>query len=139
MIGFDTNMLTRLITEDDTKQFSNVLDLVYKYRALDETIYLDDIVICELVWVLGSTYKYTKIQVSIALETLFSSDTFVFRNIQSLQNAFELYKSGKADFSDYLICERTKEAGCITIYSFDKQPIKEGIFVTCNQFTNEDL
>jgi predicted nucleic-acid-binding protein len=37
-----------------------------------------------------------------------------------VDSAFELYKHGKADFSDYIILQTAREAGAIPVYTFDE-------------------
>jgi predicted nucleic acid-binding protein len=57
LISFDTNVLVRLIVQDDLDQAAIAEQ---RYRAAAETgepIFLCDVVLVELVWVLGVTYR----------------------------------------------------------------------------------
>ena len=131
MIGLDTNVLVRLVVEDDDKQFANAVDIMHKYADSGEKVYIDDVVICELVWVLSRAYKYTRGQIVSILGALLSMDQWQFRNLDVLKNTFELYKVGQAGFVDYFISARSKESGCDMVYSFDRAPIEDGVFVDC--------
>lgn len=57
MIGIDTNILVRIITRDDEKQTQVALDYLSKSST---PFVINHIVICELIWVLESAYKYDK-------------------------------------------------------------------------------
>lgn len=131
MIGVDTNILVRFITRDDAVQTGLVLELFKQYKGKSKSIYINVITLCELVWVLGSGYRYSKSQIVEALDILFLIDEFKLENHTSIHQAFLLYKTGKADFSDYASFYINKNFGCHVTYSFDKQPISESVFELC--------
>lgn len=54
MIGFDTNLLVRLMVEDDEPQLRRARQLVQEATERDEPIFIGDIVLSELEWVLDA-------------------------------------------------------------------------------------
>ena len=67
MIGIDTNILVRHLTQDDTEQANLVSLLLESYEGQKQSIYINKIVLCELIWVLERGYKYTKSQITLAI------------------------------------------------------------------------
>lgn len=131
MIGVDTNILVRFITKDDASQTNLVFKLFEQQKGKSKSIYINTITLCELIWVLDSGYDYAKNQIVSALELLFLADEFKLQHYTSIEEALFLYKTGKADFSDYVSFCINKNSGCLRTYSFDKQPVNESIFQTC--------
>jgi predicted nucleic-acid-binding protein len=84
VIGIDTNILVRLITRDDEKQTQVALD----YLSNSSTPFvINHIVICELVWVLESAYKYDKKQIIKALECILKVKQFLILEKNSVSVA----------------------------------------------------
>lgn len=130
MIAIDSNVLIRFITQDDQDQFILAKNLIAKYQGKIKSIYINNIILYELFWVLRSSYKYTKQQISDVLEKIIRIEEFEFENIDILLETIALYTTGKADFADYLIYVINKTAGFATTYSFDQKPVNENIFKT---------
>jgi predicted nucleic-acid-binding protein len=72
MIGLDTNVLVRYLVGDDAQQVKAVDKLVAEARKQDEPFYVDTIVLCETVWVLKSSYGFSRQQIHEALEQITS-------------------------------------------------------------------
>lgn len=132
MIGIDTNLLVRFITRDDARQTELVLELFEQHKGKSKSIYINVITLCELVWVLNRGYHYSKSQIIAALDLLFLVDEFKLEHPKSVQEAFVLYKTGKADFSDYVSFCINKNCGCFVTYSFDKKVVDESLFALCD-------
>lgn len=63
MIGLDTNVLVRYITQDDPQQAEQATRLIETRCAGADPGCIAQIVLCELVWVLSRAYGYSKPQV----------------------------------------------------------------------------
>ena len=59
MIGIDTNILVRFLTKDDTEQSLAVAKLFKQHNNNESSIFINDIVLSEVVWVLEKGYKYS--------------------------------------------------------------------------------
>ncbi|HQS83792.1 MAG TPA: type II toxin-antitoxin system VapC family toxin [Alphaproteobacteria bacterium] len=130
MIGIDNNILVRLVTKDDPYQLNQVLTFLSKAKANSTPLYINHIVLCELVWVLKKEYKYPKNTITSFLDDLIHTKEILFTNKEVLSEAIQLYKKGRGDFADYLTFTQNKKEGCSITYSFDTQLIKEKIFQT---------
>jgi len=56
MVGIDTNVLVRYITQDDLDQSSIASEFIEKNCTSDTPGIINQVVLCELVWVLKSAY-----------------------------------------------------------------------------------
>ena len=125
VIGIDTNILVRIITHDDEKQSQIALDYVSNSST---PFVINHIVICELVWVLESAYKYDKKQIIKALECILKVKQFLILEKNSVRSALKLYAETTIDFSDALIGYVNKEASCEFTITFDKAASKTSIY-----------
>lgn len=120
MIAIDTNVLVRYITNDDAEQAKIAITLLEQYKGQENVIFINDIVICELAWVLDRGYKYNKTDIIKTLKLLLTSTEFAFKHHDILILAVLEYESSKADIADILIGLLNHNYGCSTTYSFDK-------------------
>lgn len=116
MIGIDTNILVRYLTRDDEQQWQQAANVIQQ----NQTCFITNIVLCELVWVLrGANYSFRKDEIINVLEAMLHSVSFEFESRSTVDQALQRYKQGRADFSDYLIGAVSRQAGCTKIVSFD--------------------
>ena len=120
MIGLDTNVLVRYLTQDDAAQSRRVDTLVAQAVEAGARLHLDDIVLCELVWVLRGAYRFSKPTVASALDKIMSTALFSFDDRDLLRGALEEYREGSGDFADYVIGRRNIRAGCERTVTFDR-------------------
>jgi predicted nucleic-acid-binding protein len=121
MIAIDTNVLLRYLVGDDKSQTRLATELISKYFGQKGSIFINNIVVCELIWVLESGYKYPKAEIVNALNFLLRTEEFAFENLQILNQALDHYSKYKCDFSDVLIGKINSQLyNCSTTYSFDK-------------------
>ena len=120
MIGADTNVLVRLLTQDDLSQARRVDAILSAASRANENIYIDDVVLCEVIWVLEVRYKYEKTAIVNVLDQLLDTALFEFEDRGFVRNALIAYRAGPADFADYLIGLRNIRAGCDHTVTFDR-------------------
>ena len=101
MIGLDTNVLVRYLTQDDETQFKIAAKLIESAKA--GGLYVSDVVLCELVWVMEDCYGHARKEVAKLLENVLLTRVFVFQSQAELWSALADFRTGKGDFSDYLI------------------------------------
>jgi predicted nucleic-acid-binding protein len=119
MIGLDTNVLVRYITQDDPEQAAQAARLIDASCSVDAPGRVAHIVLCELVWVLRRAYGYSKLQVVEVLSQILVTAELAIENQEVAFQALDAYRDGPADFSDYLLALGNRAAGCRTTYSFD--------------------
>ncbi len=127
MIACDTNVLVRYIVQDD-KPLALKASRFIESLTSDDPGFIGTIVLCELNWVLKSAYKIPKSARLSTLENILSVSVFEIEDSDLCIKALRAYKTGKADFSDYLIREGALRAGCVSIATFDKDALKEKYF-----------
>ena len=120
MKGLDTNVLARYLTQDDAPQAKVVDELFRRCGADDETLHIDDVVLCELVWVLRAAYRQEKSAIVNVLEKVLSTAQFSFEDRGLLSQALADFRGGRGDFADYVIGRRNRRAGCDRTVTFDR-------------------
>lgn len=120
MIGLDTNILVRLLIEDDPVQTPLVFRLLGEALASNEVCYVSDVALCELEWVLVSSYDASRSEVASAFQRLFDQPGFLFDDPQSLRRALNRYRLSRVEFSDLLLGGRGQACGVRTTYTFDR-------------------
>ena len=112
----DSNLLLRLLTNDDPTQAEAVEKLL---KFSPEPIFLPDVTVAEIVWVLSSFYRLSKEEIIEKIYILLSSRNIDCNKALLLRSLY-FYRSFNIAFIDaYLAayCEQEKLEG---IYSFDK-------------------
>lgn len=120
MIAVDTNVLLRYFIEDDLTQSRKLDALLAQTRRTDIPIHVDDLVLCELVWVLRFGHDFDKATIIDALERILGTAHFSFVDREMLRQALDDYIHGSGDFPDYVIGRRNERAGCETTVTFDR-------------------
>ena len=118
MIAFDTNLVVRLMVEDDERQAKVALSILDNAVEKSEKVLVTDIVLSELEWVLDSAYRIPRLLA--AIQRLAADNRFVFEDQERLTNALARYQDGTGDLSDYLLGLKSREAGASTTYTFDR-------------------
>lgn len=119
MIGLDTNVLVRYVTQDDEEQSKKATKLIESVAGIEGSIFINNIVLCELIWVLERGYKYSKREIVTVLKAILTSIEFCFEDHKILWiSVLDLEKSN-ADFSDILIGKINDINKCKMSYTFD--------------------
>lgn len=106
MIGIDTNLLVRLIAEDDAVQAEQVRAL----RA-SETLFVSLSVLMEGEWVLRAAHGWPRDRIARALAALLELDAIEIESVALAEWAIGRYRAG-ADLADmlHLVANRETEA-----------------------------
>lgn len=119
MKGLDTNVILRFLVRDDEQQWQIADGYINDALQGNEICLINNIVLCEVVWVLRTSYKLNREKLIETLENILKANIFVFENREAIEWAIKQMKSGNADFSDYLITRINQLAGCQETASFD--------------------
>ncbi len=125
MIGIDTNILLRAITQDDA---------VYSKRATDflETCtrakpgFINPVVLMECVWSLKRRYKAKPEEILLVLRSILDNDGLQVMHENCVAQAVVMEETYPGSFTDALIGELNREAGCTVTASFDTET-RDGI------------
>jgi predicted nucleic-acid-binding protein len=120
MIGLDTNVIIRYLTQDDPLQAATATKLVESLTP-DAPGFVSTIVVIELTWVLQSSYRVSRREIASTLETLLRSKELVVERAELIWQALRRFNSGNGDFADCLIERCGNAAGCLHTLTFDKR------------------
>ena len=121
MKGLDTNVLVRYLTEDDPVQARRASTWIAAAVGRGERCFLSALVLCELAWVLRAAYRISKADLLLTLDRLLATTQFVIGDKDVGRAAVEAYRTGQADFADYVIGASHREAGCDRTATFDRR------------------
>lgn len=121
MIGLDTNVLVRYLTQDDAAQARRANTLLSEAAAKGDRCFIGSVVLCELAWVLRGAYDFDKATIVSVLERILATAQFAIDEKDLVRRAVDDYRTGKADFADYVIGHRGHEAGCAATATFDRR------------------
>jgi predicted nucleic-acid-binding protein len=119
MIGLDTNILVRYLTQDDPGQSRKAAHEIEKGLSAGHLFYITNIVMCKLVWVLETAYQYDRREIVPVLENILRTKQFQFENKDLLWRGLADYRDKKGDFADHLIGRVGHKAGCDETLTFD--------------------
>jgi predicted nucleic-acid-binding protein len=119
--GLDTNVLIRYLTQDDAEQARSANAVVAESTVGTDRCYVGPVVLCELTWVLRESYDRTKADLIKTLELILATRQFEIGNKDVIRAALEAYRTGRADFADYVIGESHRQDGCAETVTFDRR------------------
>ncbi|HSC68772.1 MAG TPA: type II toxin-antitoxin system VapC family toxin [Cellvibrio sp.] len=127
MIGLDTNVVIRYLTQDDVKQSAIANRIIEQELNEKNQGYITLISLIEITWVLESCYAQTKDDVINVLDSLLTIKQITIEKTDLVYLALKRFRSGNADFSDALITLVCEHAGCKRVVSFDKKAVTVGM------------
>lgn len=124
MAALDTNLLVRLLVQDDPQQTAAVQQLLARSIQNAETLFVPITVSLELEWVLRARYRFVKADVIHALSTLLRAMELSFESEPALEVALLHYEQGSADYADCLHAALAALAHAQPLWTFDKAAAK---------------
>lgn len=116
----DANVILRFLTGDPP-------DLAAAARALFDaveqgqvTLFIDEIVVAEVVWVLHSFYHHSPTEIGRVIQELLSHEGLEATDKAGVLAALSLFAEKNVDFADALVAVHMGQQGVQEIYSFDR-------------------
>jgi predicted nucleic-acid-binding protein len=119
MIGLDTNVLVRYLTQDDAAQSQQATELLERRLSEANPGFISLVAMAELVWVLDRAYRMAARQIAGAIERILQTEVFVIEKEQEVFAAMIVLRQGGGSFADALIAELGLQAGCSYTLTFD--------------------
>ncbi|WP_421915853.1 PIN domain-containing protein [Mesorhizobium sp.] len=119
-IGIDTNVLLRMVVNDDAEQRAKALAFG-KDLSEDKSGFVSLIVLVEFSWSLSSRYGLPKEQVLSAVQRLLKIRTLIFEDFDAIVIALERSNLPQVDFADALIAEHNRNLGCSHTVTLDQR------------------
>lgn len=124
MIGLDTNVLVRLVVNDDPKQVAAATRFIAQNCSPDDPAFINNSVLCELVWTLERAYGFARAEIAKAMAAILGNGIFAVESAQRVTSALARYSRQSADFADLLIGGTNLERGCRFTVTFDRKAAK---------------
>ncbi len=121
MIGLDTNILVRYLTQDDPVQSAKATEILERRLTDKNPGFVSVVAMVETVWVLDRAYFLTAQEIATALERLLQVDVLAIENEQEVFTAMVVLRQGRASFADALIAELGARVGCTSTLTFDRK------------------
>ena len=121
MTGLDTNVLVRYIVQDDAEQSLAATALIEGGEQAGETFFINQIILCEVVWVVKRCYNAGRDEIGRMVEQILRTAPFRVQRSAEVWSALNIYRKTPADFADCLIACTNRAADCAETATFDRQ------------------
>jgi predicted nucleic-acid-binding protein len=128
MIGLDTNILIRYLTQDDPVQSPKATEILQRRLTLKNSGFVSVVAMVETVWVLDRAYGLKAREIARAVERLLQVEVLAIENEQEVFTAMVALKQGRGSFADALIAELGMRAGCSRTLTFDQKAVRHSGF-----------
>jgi predicted nucleic-acid-binding protein len=126
MIGLDTNVLVRYITQDHPAQSAAAVKVMDSLSS-DLPGFLSLVVIAEVVWVLQFSYRFKRDEIEHVVERLLRSKELVLERAEIVSQALRKFRASRTNFADCLIERCSHAAGCQYVLTFDRDAAAMGM------------
>ena len=120
MLALDTNILVRLVTNDDPKAAQRIQVALDAELAFERQCMVGHIVLCELVWVLQRLYGYSLTQCQQTVSSLLGFAGLRFESLPVVLAAYKAWEKQGGDWADHLIGSQMQALGCDVVLTLDK-------------------
>jgi predicted nucleic-acid-binding protein len=124
MIGLDTNILVRYLTQDDPLQSPKATELIERRLTEEKPGFVSTVAMVETVWVLERAYGLTPHEIVGAVERVLQTDVLVVENEQEVFTAMIVLKEGQGSFADAMIAALGARRGCSCTLTFDRKALR---------------
>jgi predicted nucleic-acid-binding protein len=123
MIGLDTNILVRYLTQDDPVQSPQAREIMEQRLTQENPGFISIVAVVELVWVLENAYNFSAREIAAAIERILLVDTLVVQNEKEMFTATIALKEGRGSFAGALIAALGSWANCSRTVTFDRKAL----------------
>jgi predicted nucleic-acid-binding protein len=116
MAAADTNVLLRLLLDDDEEQGR----AARAFLRVNAPLFISHVVLAETAWVLTSAYRFKRPELGKLVEMLLDTEGIAIERPAVVHHALDHYRASHADFPDCLILATTQSAAAVPLATFDK-------------------
>jgi predicted nucleic-acid-binding protein len=124
MIGLDTNILVRYLTQDDPVQSRKATEILERRLTEDNPGFVSIVAMVETVWVLGGAYGFSGARIAAAVERMLRADVIVVESEFEVFTAMIAVKEGRGSFADAIIAGLGAKANCSCTLTFDEKALR---------------
>jgi predicted nucleic-acid-binding protein len=116
----DANVVLRYLTNDVPDQARQTEELFKRVEEGKEDLFLPDIILADIIWILERYYKQTRENIREWLTAIIGLQGLRLSDKEMSLNALDIYVDKKIDWSDAFMAGQMLQRGITEIYSFDK-------------------
>jgi predicted nucleic-acid-binding protein len=124
MIGLDTNILVRYLTQDDPVQSPQATQIIERKLTEENPGFVSIVAMVETVWVLDRAYGLGTHEIAAAVERMLQIDVLVVENEQEVFTAMIALKEGQSSFADAVIAALGARASCFYTLTFGHKALR---------------
>lgn len=124
MAAFDTNVIVRVLVGDDPAQ-TRKAERAFLSHATGDGVFVSLVVLAEVSRVLAAAYDWDRATIHGRLSRMLRTKGVFIEELEIVQLALDEYAVGKADFADYLILGKARNAPGGELLTFDKKLARE--------------
>lgn len=124
MIGLDTNVLIRYLTQDDPVQSPKATELIEQRLTAQNPGFVSILATAETAWVLERIYGLGSDELAATIERMLQADVLIIENEQEVFTAMIALEEGLGSFADALIGALGVRAGCDHTLTFDRRALR---------------
>jgi predicted nucleic-acid-binding protein len=116
----DTNMFLRYLTNEPIELSEKVSSFFNKMESSEYRLYVCDLVVSELVYVLEKVFELSKKEICEKIKVLMLKRNIILENKQIIFKALDVYQELNVNFVDAYIYSHTSKNEVNKIFSFDE-------------------
>jgi predicted nucleic-acid-binding protein len=120
MIGLDSSVLVRYLTQDDPVQSPKANALIERQLDGERRGFVSVVALVETVWVLSRHYGFADLEIATFVEKMIEARSFKFEHEEHVMFAIAALETG-GGFADALIGSLGLKAGCSHTMTFDRR------------------
>ena len=124
MIGLDSNVLVRYLTQDDPIQSPKATEIIERRLTEENPGFVCVVAMAETVWVLDRAYGLAVYEIAAVVERMLQANVLVVENEQEVFTAMIALKEGHGSFADALIVALGARVGCSRTLTFDRKALR---------------
>ena len=121
MIGLDTNVVVRLLTQDDDRQYKKAAKAINELYDASHICFINSVVLVETCWVLEKAYSYSKDLIIKDFKLLLQIKEIELEHTEEVWKALNIIDSSNIGFADAYIGLINRKKDCNYTLTFDKK------------------
>lgn len=121
MIGLDTNVLVRYLSQDDPIQSPKATAFIERQLTAESPGFVSIVAFAETAWVLHRFFGMSRSALVETLKRLLEAEQIVVEHAREIFSAVRVLEDGRGTFADGVIAALGQRAGCSHTVTFDEK------------------
>lgn len=124
MIGLDTNVIVRYLTQHDAIQSQKATEVIQHRLSTEKPGFVSLVAMVETVWVLDRVYGLDDQEIAAIIERMLQIDVLLIEHENEVFTSMAALREGRGSFADALIAVLGDRAGCDYTLTFDQKALR---------------